>query len=210
MFYGWSWIIPEKIHKNFLCLALHPSKLPFFKGGSPLQNQIMKGHFNSAVSVFRINNRIDGGDIFFQKKLNLKKSIPAIFKDLTKKGYLITNSFLNNFVKGNVIFKKQRKKGSFYKRRNPSMSEFKIDEIKKIKFEKFENFVRALNDPYPNAFFCTKNYEIKVKSVKKVRKNSKLICLNDKKNIPKSINGEFIELKDSLAKIIKGSIVRKN
>ena len=31
MFYGWSWIVKEKIYNNFLCLGLHPSKLPEYK-----------------------------------------------------------------------------------------------------------------------------------------------------------------------------------
>ena len=46
---------------------LHPSPLPKFRGGSPIQNQIIRGKKISAVTIFKINKIIDGGDIYFQK-----------------------------------------------------------------------------------------------------------------------------------------------
>ena len=66
MFYGWSWIISKQILDNYLCLCLHPSKLPYFRGGSPIQNQIIQNVKQSAVTVFKMNDKIDGGDIYKQ------------------------------------------------------------------------------------------------------------------------------------------------
>ena len=43
LFYGWSWMVDEKIFKNYTSLMLHPSDLPKFRGGSPIQNQIING-----------------------------------------------------------------------------------------------------------------------------------------------------------------------
>ena len=40
------------------------------------------------------------------------------------------------------------------------------------------------------------------------QKNNKFICLNDKKTISKNIKGNYIELKDSFAKILEGKVVR--
>ena len=42
LFYGWSWIIKEEIINSFPCIMLHPSPLPKYRGGSPIQNQIIK------------------------------------------------------------------------------------------------------------------------------------------------------------------------
>ena len=42
---------------------LHPSPLPKFRGGSPIQNQIIRNKKKSMVTIFRINNILDGGDI---------------------------------------------------------------------------------------------------------------------------------------------------
>ena len=58
MFYGWSWIVKEKIYNNFLCLGLHPSKLPEYKGGSPLQHQIIDGKKRSSVTVLKLTKQL--------------------------------------------------------------------------------------------------------------------------------------------------------
>mgnify|MGYP003640641550 FL=1 len=47
-FIGWSWIIPTVIVEKFNCICMHPSPLPKYRGGSPLQNQIINGERLSA------------------------------------------------------------------------------------------------------------------------------------------------------------------
>lgn len=39
----WSYIIEEKIYSNFECIVFHMTDLPFGRGGSPLQNLIIRG-----------------------------------------------------------------------------------------------------------------------------------------------------------------------
>ena len=69
LFYGWSWIVNEDIVKSFRCLMLHPSPLPKYRGGSPLQNQIISGETKSKVSIFIMNNDIDSGMLKFIERL---------------------------------------------------------------------------------------------------------------------------------------------
>ncbi len=40
----WSWIIPKEIYEKFECVIFHMTDLPFGRGGSPLQNLIVRGH----------------------------------------------------------------------------------------------------------------------------------------------------------------------
>jgi hypothetical protein len=40
---GWSWIIPDSITKHYKVVGIHPSDLPHYSGGSPLQHQISEG-----------------------------------------------------------------------------------------------------------------------------------------------------------------------
>ena len=40
---GWSWIIKDDILNRFLCVGIHPSDLPMYRGGSPIQHQIIAG-----------------------------------------------------------------------------------------------------------------------------------------------------------------------
>ena len=74
LFYGWSWIIKKKIFKNYDCFMLHPSPLPKYRGGSPIQNQIIQGITKSGITLFRMNNDLDQGNILLQKRINLSGS----------------------------------------------------------------------------------------------------------------------------------------
>ena len=73
LFYGWSWIINKNLIEKFKCVMLHPSPLPKYRGGSPIQNQIINGETHSAVTIFLMDEGIDTGPILFQKKINIKK-----------------------------------------------------------------------------------------------------------------------------------------
>ena len=42
-FPDWSWIIPNEIVQKYQCVCFHESNLPKFRGGSPIQNQIIRG-----------------------------------------------------------------------------------------------------------------------------------------------------------------------
>ena len=68
LFYGWSNMVSDKLINTKKCIMLHPSKLPLFRGGSPIQNQIIRGVNRSAVTLFRMNKNIDQGNIILQKK----------------------------------------------------------------------------------------------------------------------------------------------
>ena len=47
---------------------LHPSSLPQYRGGSPIQNQIIDGIKESEVCIFKMEKEIDSGQII--KELN--------------------------------------------------------------------------------------------------------------------------------------------
>jgi methionyl-tRNA formyltransferase len=207
LFYGWSWIIAKEIYKNFLSLCLHPSDLPKYKGGSPLQHQIINGVKKSAVTIFQISEGIDSGPIYKKKKLSLNGDLKIILKRISLIGYKITTNLLNDYSNNKILFYNQKKLKKFYKRRKKKDSEFKLDQIKKRKFLYFNNFIRALNHPsYPTAYFVFKNKIIFVKKVIKIKKNKKIKTINIIKKIQSKINSNYIELKDSYAKIRNGHI----
>ena len=54
LFYGWSWLVGEDLITQYKCVMLHPSPLPKYRGGSPIQNQIINGEIASAVSLLTI------------------------------------------------------------------------------------------------------------------------------------------------------------
>ena len=63
-FPDWSWIIPSEIIDSFNCVCIHESNLPKFRGGSPIQNQIIRGITKTKSTAFLMTNGLDDGDIF--------------------------------------------------------------------------------------------------------------------------------------------------
>jgi len=158
LFYGWSWIIKEKVFK------LHPSPLPKYRGGSPIQNQIIRGEKISAVTIFKINEIIDGGDIYFQKKISLIGSLNKIFEKIVIEGTNGTLKILN--TKKIKIKKQNHNTATYFTRRKPEQSEITIKEIKEKPAEYIANKIRMLDDPYPNAFIRLKNKKLFIKKFK--------------------------------------------
>ena len=152
LFYGWSWIIPESIINDFKCIMLHPSPLPKYRGGSPIQNQLINGEQKSAVTIFLMDEGIDTGPIIKQKSIMLEGSLNNIFSRITKIGTELTLDFLKN---GYDLEDQDHSKASYFKRRKKEDSEITIDELNTKDADYLYNKIRMLQDPYPNPYIRT-------------------------------------------------------
>ena len=144
-FPDWSWIIPNEIISNYKCICFHESNLPKFRGGSPIQNQIIRGVTKTKTTAFIMNEKIDAGDIILQKNLSLEGSIQEIFSRMSENDY----SLILKIINGKYKRRKQSGKPTTYSRRKPKESELKSLNHS-IRY--LYNFIRMLEDPYPNAF----------------------------------------------------------
>ena len=152
LFYGWSWKIEESVIDNYRCLMLHPSPLPKYRGGSPIQNQIINGETSSAVTIIEMTNELDAGDILAQEKFSLDGNIADILKKITRIGTRLTKRILS----GDYIRVKQNEsEATFYKRRNKSDNEITVREILSEDSQYIYNKIRMLGDPYPYAYIKT-------------------------------------------------------
>jgi methionyl-tRNA formyltransferase len=149
LFYGWSWMVSEYIISEYKCIMLHPSKLPKYRGGSPIQNQIIRGEENSAVTLFVMNEKMDSGPIVFQEPISLSGSLDDIFNRVEEVGYKGTMQFLDHPTDG---VKQVEEDATYFKRRTEQQSEITLKELKEQPVEYIYNKIRMLQDPYPNAF----------------------------------------------------------
>ena len=154
LFYGWSWVVDVNITSDYKCIMLHPSKLPKYRGGSPIQNQIIRGVKNSALTLFIMNEEIDSGNIVFQESMSLSGSIDNIFIKIEELGYIGTMQFLNSPNSG---VKQLEENATYYKRRTEQQSEITLKELNEKSAEYIFNKIRMLQDPYPNAYFKSKD-----------------------------------------------------
>ena len=155
-FLHWSNKIPDEIFKNFLCIQFHASDLPKFRGGSPIQNQILSGIRNTKISAFKVTKIIDAGDICMKKNLSLAGTVNDIFIRLERTAIVMINKIV---AMKNIKFKKQIGKKSYFKRRSPSDSNL-------LKFEPSNlndiyNFIRMVDSKeYPNAFINLNKFKV--------------------------------------------------
>lgn len=153
LFLGWSWIIPQEITEKFLCIGIHPSDLPNYRGGSPLQHQIINGVVETKMSLMTLSSKkLDGGEIWLKEHLDLRgNNMAEVFDNIIKSSILMLEFFIENFP--NITPNHQDlTRGTYYKRRQPEESEITIEDMKNMSLEEMYNFMRALTDPYPNAF----------------------------------------------------------
>jgi len=152
-------------------LNCHAGILPKYRGGSPLNWQMINCEKMFGISVIKLNHQIDGGDIFSEKKFLIKKKY-----DINDLNRIANKNFPKMIIKSikkiiaNKKPKKQKKNSLICKQRVKNDSKF---DFKTKTFKQADRFVRALQDPYPNAFFYFKSikYEILkvIKSKKKLR-----------------------------------------
>jgi len=143
-FPDWSWKIPQSIYGKYKCVMFHEAPLPLFRGGSPIQNQIIQGIKNTKLTAFLVDGGLDTGDILAQRDLSLEGHLHEIMA----LGTLLVDSMIDEILSGNYVRTPQRGESSEYKRRTPKESE--LDLTKPLDY--IYDFIRMLEEPYPNAF----------------------------------------------------------
>ena len=165
-FYGWSWIVPSSIIHNYMCLCLHPSKLPKYRGGSPIQNQIISGETDSAVSLFKMLVGVDDGPIYYQKSFSLEGYLNAILNSIKLAGCEGTTKFITDYKDDNIVFVEQNNdEATFCSRRSPRSSEVSPEDFLNNDSKYFFNLVRSLQLPYPDCYIKCKSGRVIFKEV---------------------------------------------
>jgi len=153
LFCGWSELVRLDIYNVIECWCYHPSSLPKFRGGSPIQNQIISGLAKTNGSLFRMSNEIDAGDIIWQEPLDLSGDLSIIFTNLSENLHRLLSICLGQRIKNNNFYLPQAQKdGSYYRRRKPEQSRITKAELVNMTGKELYDFVRCLQYPYPQAY----------------------------------------------------------
>ena len=150
---GWSWIISDEMLKKTKFFGIHPSDLPNYRGGSPLQNQIIDGITRTRCSIFEIAPGIDKGGIVSKVPISLEGNMSDIFKELTRCTIELGTELAKTYPKLKIA---KQGEGKTLKRRKPNESKLDHGIFKKDLLKAY-NIIRALGDPYPNAYVEDEN-----------------------------------------------------
>ncbi|WP_238446377.1 hypothetical protein [Desulforamulus ruminis] len=63
----WSYVIPKSIYEKFECVIFHMTDVPFGRGGSPLQNLVARGIYETKISALRCEEFLDAGPVYLKK-----------------------------------------------------------------------------------------------------------------------------------------------
>ena len=158
----WSEIVPDEILNSSTCICFHETDLPFGRGGSPIQNLIIRGHNKTLISAIKMTNKIDSGPVYIKEKLSLDGLAEEVFIRISK----TVSKMILTIISNNIIPKKQVGDNTYFKRRTPSESRI-TENLSKL--EDIFDHIRMLDaETYPKAFIEVNGfrYELSRSSMK--------------------------------------------
>lgn len=83
-FLHWSWIVPTATTTRWECVCFHMTDVPYGRGGSPLQNLIVRGHTETVLSALRMTDEVDAGPVYAKRPLSLAGTAEEVYARATE------------------------------------------------------------------------------------------------------------------------------
>lgn len=143
----WSWIIPEEIYSRFECVVFHMTDLPYGRGGSPLQNLLVRGIYETKVSAIKVSKGMDTGPIYMKKPLDISSGNADDI--LRKVSDIVFREMIPSFLQGDVSCAEQEGEAVVFSRRKPEESEMPQG----LSLRQTYDYIRMLDgEGYPSAY----------------------------------------------------------
>ena len=144
-FVHWNWKVPQEIHHDFNCVLFHTAPLPYGRGGTPIQNLIIRGYTKSPVYVLKMIEEIDAGPIFDFEEISLKGKLSEIFARLN----FAINNLIRKLITNKVLPREQIGDPYIFDRLTEKDNEIPTN----LNILEIYDRIRMLDDDsYPNAY----------------------------------------------------------
>ena len=126
--------------------------LPFGRGGSPLQNLIVRGFDKTKISALQVSEELDAGPVYLKTDLSLEGTAEEIF---LRASDIIFKEMIPNILKERPNPISQSGKPTIFKRRCKEDGNLNsLNDLKEI-----YNYIRMLDaEGYPPAFLETDSF----------------------------------------------------
>lgn len=149
----WSYIIPSGIFENFECVIFHMTDVPFGRGGSPLQNLIARGVYETKITALKCVNDIDAGPVYMKSPFFLYGTAEEIYLRAAK----VVEEMIIDIVNNEPAPAEQKGEVVYFERRKPEEGD--ISELTTL--EQIFDYIRMLDaDGYPKAFLETEHFRL--------------------------------------------------
>ena len=177
----WSKKVKKKITSNFECICFHATNVPYGRGGSPIQNLIIRNHKKTVITALQMVDKLDAGPIYLKYPLSLNGSAQQIYERAAK----IIFNMMKVIIKGKL--KPLVQKGRVIKFKRRTMKQNIIPKNIRTLRTLF-NHIRMLDaQSYPSAFINYGNLRIEFTKAK-----------INKKNLDANVNIKFTSKKNDL------------
>jgi methionyl-tRNA formyltransferase len=150
----WNWKVPSNIYENFKCVLFHIAPLPEGRGGSPIQNLILRKHSIAPLNAIQMVEEMDAGPVYLSKNLDLSGKLSEIFERATP----IIISMINEILEREPNPKPQIGIPTYFRRRTNIDNELPIDNED---LHHLYDFIRMLDDDeYPKPYLDIGVYRI--------------------------------------------------
>ena len=157
----WSWIIPDEIISRWQCVIFHTSPLPWGRGGSPIQNQIVREAYDSEVCAVRAVSEIDAGPIYTRSRIDLSKgTVEEILMQVSE----IVFKMIPAITLEKMVPLQQEGDVVAFKRRNPEES--RLPERVGSSRQAYDHLRMLDGEDYPPAFLQYGNQLIELKNAR--------------------------------------------
>ncbi|TVL51522.1 methionyl-tRNA formyltransferase [Shewanella algae] len=141
----WNWIVPTQIVDEFECVCFHMTDVPYGRGGSPLQNLILRGHRSTKLTALKMVKSLDAGPVYMKSDLSLSGTAKEILKRCSER----TFDLIAEIITLEPIPKEQVGEVVEFKRRKPAESRLPEN----LDMKNVYDFIRMLDaEGYPKAF----------------------------------------------------------
>lgn len=153
-------ILPKEVLDLKMCINVHPSMLPKYRGATPIQTALLNGDKVTGVTIMQTAVGMDDGDIILQKEVEIEKEedYNSLMPRLAEIGGNLLLNAIEKIENGTAIFQKQDdSKATFVKliKKEDGLLDFNNTA------ESLVNKVRAYVE-FPVAFFNICDERIKV------------------------------------------------
>ncbi len=154
-------ILPSEILvlPKYGCINLHVSLLPQYRGAAPIQWAVIDGHDETGVSIMRLDEGLDTGDVLSCERFPIEPEATAgeVLGIAAKVGTELLVRTLADIEKGTAVATEQTGAVSLAPTLNKKMAAFNFDRSAL----ELHNLVRGCN-PWPLAWFEAAGKRIKV------------------------------------------------
>lgn len=192
-------IIPKEIldYPKYGCINVHASLLPKLRGGAPIHRAIIEGHKETGITIMKMKEKMDAGDIISQVKTEIldDDTVGTLHDKLSVLARNLLLSTIPNIISGNINLVRQNEEEATFAW-NIKREDEKIDFSKTTR--EIYNQIRGLN-PWPGAYAILSGRIIKIWASR----------YGDKFFNEEVLNGQIVELyKDGIGvKTSNGEII---